>query len=384
LEYALFPSLSDEIKPPLTLQKVDIAPFRNASCRGTLEQMNGSHGLLTFSFPLGQGLGARWRLSFLMPVLALALLWRLQDVSLGLLAGAIVLLSIILHEIGHLIALSLSGGRPTEVLLWPLGSLTHHVPQSGLRTAVCVNLSGPAANLIMVATCLALLPDRATAIALLNPFATFKVPDNELVLLTAVRMCFFANWCLALCNFIPVMPLDLGRVVHSFLCLRFTRIECRDLMLRSGLVLSAFALLAGFVFNISALTALSAFLLILHLHESVQQQPTADVDREEEDETFLGYDFSEGYSSLARSAARQDDAEDSFLSHPDNAPTDNWDTRHRAAIQQAADQLAEEDRILDAILKKLHERGRDALNTRELGVLKLASDRFRQRHAEEL
>ena len=343
--------------------------------------MNDSRGLLTFSFTLGEGLGTRWRLSFLLPVLWLAIFWRLQDITLGILAGAIVLLSLVLHELGNLAGNSITGGRPGEIVLWPLGSLTHHTSGPGARGMLGSNLPGVCLNLLAAAIGLSLVPDRETAVALLNPFATFSVAEGEALRLTAVRMCIFGNWALALANLIPVLPLDCGRVLHQFLTLRFTSAESRDLMLRSGLVLCVFGMLAGFVFDLSSVTALFGFLLILHLHESIQMQPIPERTTTEEDETFLGYDFSEGYSSLARSAARYEDEEDGFAGATDLAAGEDWEPVDEAVHHRDREESAEEERELDAALKKLHESGRNALNARELRVLKLASARFRERQA---
>ena len=65
--------------------------------------MYSTDGILTFSFPLGQWLGARVRVSFLLPVLLLAMMWRLQDLPWGMVAGILLLYSLLLHELAHLI-----------------------------------------------------------------------------------------------------------------------------------------------------------------------------------------------------------------------------------------------------------------------------------------
>jgi len=346
--------------------------------------MNDSRGLLTFSFTLGNALGARWRLSFLLPVVWLAAFWRLQDVVSGVLAGAVILLSLVLHELGQLVGTSISRGRVDEVVLWPLGSLTHHHSGPGIRGIVGSNLVGPLLNLLVAAMCLTFVPDRETALALFNPFAGFQVPADESIRLTAVRMFVFANWCLALFNLLPVLPLDFGRVVHQFLNLRFTLAESRDLMLRSGLVLCVFGMLAGFVFDLSSVTALFAFLLILHIHETIQIPPMPDRTPTAEEETFLGYDFSEGYSSLARSAARYEDEEEGFFGAPEFSPDDEWEPAEDSGRRERSEQAATDERELDAALKKLHESGKEALSPGELRILKQASARFRDRQARDV
>ena len=257
--------------------------------------MYATNSILTFSFPAGRWLGARFRLSFLMPVVLLALMWRLQSPLLGLLGGAILLSAVLLHEIAHLFVARLTGGDAEELVLWPLGGLRHVQHGFTDRSAIFCYLAGPVANLIVAAFLISPLHQAGELVVLFNPFAGLTVHANEAIMLTTLRMVFVANWCLAFFNLIPLLPLDAGHLLRWFLSLRFEEIETRDLLLRLGLVGSLLGLLAGFVFDISGITALSAFILVLHLHEAMlmhQQRVPA------QDDSFMGYDFSEGYTSL--------------------------------------------------------------------------------------
>ena len=62
----------------------------------TIPFMYATDSLLTFSFPMGRLLGVPLRLSFLMPVVVVALMWRLQDPIFGLVTGMILLVSLLL------------------------------------------------------------------------------------------------------------------------------------------------------------------------------------------------------------------------------------------------------------------------------------------------
>ncbi len=117
------------------------------------------------------------------------------------------------------------------------------------------------------------------------------------------------------------------------------------------------------MFNVSAITALSAFILILHIHEVMTAEPPA-----AEDHSFLGYDFSEGYTSLERSVEGGLESEDDA----DRADRDEavrtgilerWKSRREEERQRKESEQQEvENQQLDEILAKLHEQGRDALS----------------------
>lgn len=334
--------------------------------------------LLTFSFPMGRLMGVPLRLSFLMPVVVVALMWRLGDVAFGAIASAILLLSLLLHEVAHLVMARRARCRPATVVLWPLGGMqTTHARQS-FRECLSISAAGPLLNLAVAAGCgwqlqrLGLLRD------LLNPFVMFDLGASENLAHNCLRMTFVVNFYLGIFNLIPVRPLDGGQAFSAFLNLRFVEIETRDLMLRIGLVVSLFGILSGFVFDMSSLVALSAFLLILHIHEVTQLSPP-----EERDDSFMGYDFSEGYTSLGRrdetESLREIEDEESRA-----GIVERWKTRREEEREQRELREQElEEQQLDRILAKLHTDGRESLTVRELSVLNRVSARLRQRNVQE-
>ena len=344
--------------------------------------MYATDSILMFSFPAGRFLGTRFRLSFLMPVVLLALMWRLQSPWLGLIAGAVFLSSIILHELAHLAVARLTGGDAEEILLWPLGGLRPVQPGIENRSAILSHLDGPAANLFILGFLISPLHQAGELAVLFNPFVKLNVPENEVLMLTTLRITFLANWCLAVFNLIPVLPMDGGNLLRWFLMLRFEEHETRDLMVRLGLVGSLLGLLAGFVFDISGVTALSAFILVLHIHEAMRMYQQASLPR---DESFLGYDFSEGYTSLDRSASEWSEVENANTEDSEEFTRtgllERWKARRTEEKQRReAEERMSDDHRLDAILEKLHQHGRDALTADELLILNRVSQRLREKH----
>jgi hypothetical protein len=90
------------------------------------------------------------------------------------------------------------------------------------------------------------------------------------------------------------------------------------------------------------------------------------------DELALGYDFSQGYTSLDR-----DPDEDA---PPRAGPVRQWLERRRQGQQRRQRQQAREDELrVDAVLARLHERGMSGLSPEDRALLLRVSARYRGR-----
>jgi stage IV sporulation protein FB len=319
--------------------------------------MYATDSFLTFSFPIGRLLGVPLRLSFLIPVVVVAAMWRLGDPVFGIMVGMILLLSLLLHEVAHLFVARQLDHSPGTIVLWPLGGMSSAAPPSVFRGGMLLAFAGPLVNFIIAGVSGWELHRTGQLNGLLNPFGTFDLKGTGDISASCLMAVFVINWCVGLFNLVPVRPLDAGQALLTFLQLRFVEAEARDLMLRIGLIVSLVGILAGFVFDISSLVALSAFLLVLHIQEATRWfQP------HESDESFMGYDFSEGYTSLDRN--------------------ENNEVEERA--RRDADERQAEVEQVDLILEKLHTQGRGALTYREISLLNRVSARLRHRNTQEL
>ena len=115
------------------------------------------------------------------PVLALMLLLFPVRFLVG------VLLAALIHELGHLLALKIAGGRVLSIRLRSFGARIEAAPMSPGRTALCA-LAGPAAGALTI-------------------FAWKSFP--ELALAGLVQTVF---------NLLPVYPLDGGRALRNICC----------------------------------------------------------------------------------------------------------------------------------------------------------------------
>ena len=339
----------------------------------TIRRMYATDTILKFGFPLGMLGGARFRLSFLFPIAMIAIIWRLDNLLLGLLATAILLFSVLIHELAHLLVARSAGSEMDEVHLWPLGGLEEPYGRGYLHDHFQTMLAGPLTNLLLALSCMMTL-SAAEVSLLLSPFSGLEVPVGEPLSDTAWRMAFMINWGLFVVNLLPITPFDGGVLFRTYLSTRFTEVESRDLMVRLGLVLGMFGVLAGFVFDISGLVAMSAFVMILHLHENVRWYELAG-----DPDEFSVFDITErpGEASVEffhdESSSSDDPSESSDVS-------EEWRLgREETRLQQEREERRSEEQQVDDILQKLHLNGRDSLSSHELQILNRVSDRYRSR-----
>lgn len=337
----------------------------------TIRGMYATDTILNFAFPAGRLGGIRFRVSFFFPVLALALVWRLQDIPMGLLATSIVLFSVLIHELTHLLVARSTSGDMDEIRIWPLGGLAEPYGRGYLQDHVHTMMSGPVANLLLALSCLLTL-NADQIIPLLNPFAAFVIPESELLTTTVWRMAFLTNWILFLVNMIPIAPFDNGVLLRTYLTTRFTESESRDLSIRLGLVVAIFGMLSGFVFELSGLLMVSAFVAIVHIHDSLrwyenQSQAMALSEYDQLEKESLEESWFE-----SQETPFEDDSSGDAL--------DRWriDREQERLLREQEERKLEEEQV-DSILQKLHLSGREALTSAELHVLNRVSDRIRDR-----
>jgi hypothetical protein len=94
----------------------------------------------------------------------------------------------------------------------------------------------------------------------------------------------------------------------------------------------------------------------------------------------MGYDFSEGYTSLNRAEFSDGESQDEDSSF---GILERWKSRRddeRAVRESEVREMDEQQ--LDIILEKLHTEGREALSDRELAILNRVSARLRQRNTQ--
>lgn len=327
--------------------------------------MNASQSPLFWSFPIGSLFATRIRLSIWFLLLPLILVARL-DFQLACALTVIFLVSTLLHElIGHVLVARSTGGDGHEVLLWPIGGLAWVHPAPTFVSHFFTAAGGPLTNLLI---CLATLPTvlwiNQGSMAF-NPFVLPIAEFSESWGPEFLLLVFFVNWMLALVNLLPIYPLDGGRMVEASLIGRGTAVERKMLCVKIGTIACMLVIAGGLMFDNLWVVTLGSLLLVLNILEGVNVQWG-----DAYDDSFMGYDFSQGYTSLERSAIAEKPVRKSF-----------WERRREQKqamrLQRQEELRRQEELLLDELLAKVHASGINALTPQEKKFLQRTSKNFR-------
>ncbi|HUG93267.1 MAG TPA: site-2 protease family protein [Planctomycetaceae bacterium] len=325
---------------------------------------------LYWSIPFGTWFGTQVRVSIFFPLIVLVLCLRLEDLRLGLIYSGVLFITVLLHEFGHVAAARASGGFGDEILIWPLGGLAFVQPGPSFGARLMTPAAGPLVNLALCAGTLPVVLQSEFVRDAFNPLAAVPVAFAAQPLRDLCLVIFAINWVLLLVNLIPVYPLDGGQMLKTVLQERLPGSTVVDVYVRVGFVCGFVVMLAGMGLDKSLLVAFGAFLLIMNIQESFQLRTA-----ETYDESFLGYDFSQGYTSLERSTPAE---EPPPPRRP--GPVERWKQRRRDRRQTREREEAERiEQQLDALLEKIQQHGLESLTDAERKLLDRASHRYRDK-----
>jgi stage IV sporulation protein FB len=324
------------------------------------------------SFSCGNWFMTHVRVSVLVPLIVLGLCFQLHDLKLGLVFGAILFVSLLIHEFSHILAVRLTGGVGNEVLIWPLGGLALVQPAANFRSQFLTPAAGPLSNLAMCLLVAAPVWRSAEAPGkLFNPFVFPMAGLHEPVAIQVFVLIFWCNWILLLANLMPVFPLDGIRMVLAVLKNRTDIESAAETAIRISLLFAGLIMLVGlFILDSAWIVTFGAVAMILSIVEYFQMR-TADT----LDDSFMGYDFSQGYTSLERS-----NKSNPTTGRRRQGWLERWRERRRAAKELRAKLDAEQaQQQLDEILAKVHLNGIGSLTDAERRLLNRASARLRDK-----
>lgn len=330
--------------------------------------MNQRDNPLFWSFSLGSWLSTDVRVSWYMP-----LLWAGLVISFGPVYGtavaAVLFVSVLLHEFGHVFGARLTGGQADEVLLWPLGGLAFVQPARSFTSQFLTTAAGPFVNFVLCATTLPIVFATDYRLAAWHPFV-IPIPIKEFEVTSAYHwaiVTFSLNWMSLVLNFIPAHPLDGGQMLRTVLTSKMGVLQGAEWATKIGIVAGICLALVGIVFkDITWLIGLGLFLVILAMQELQRIQYS-----EMTEESEFGYDFSQGYTSLERSLPATQEPKPGLWKRWKQQREE--ERRRREALQDQEDEAQ-----LDSILAKLHEHGMTALSPAEKRILERASAKYRK------
>lgn len=345
----------------------------------------------SWSLPLGRVFGITIRVHVLFVAVAAGLVLRHFFhresneqpgvwLDVAMLMG-LLFLSVLLHEFGHCAGARLADGDASEIILWPLGGLAAvEVPHTA-RANFITTIGGPLVNLALCVITAAVLFQlehvRPPWIPTWYPYRTLEASSVSLqtwhgdlkdftspATVVLARL-FYVNWILFLLNvFVIGFPLDGGRL---FQCLLWPRLGYDQATMAAVYMGFIVTLIVGIV----AIVSNEVLVMLLGLFIGVTCWRQWFLLANGVEDSVLGYDFSQGYTSLERDQPRRRKRPNFYQ---------RWQQRRANRRMQREQEAREaEERRMDELLEKVQRQGLQALSEEERRFLKRVSDKFRNR-----
>ena len=179
-------------------------------------------------------------------LLLVAAYFLLAGPGRGALFSVAVILSILVHEFGHVFAVKWLLRAPSTVVLWGLGGLCIHQPTSRPGKQVGISLMGPAFGFGLAGASLA---------------AALLAPDVSPVLNTFLAMMVWINVVWTAANLLPILPLDGGQALRAALQAALGAGRATRITRGISIVLATLALVAALHLEQRFLALFAALLL---------------------------------------------------------------------------------------------------------------------------
>ena len=300
-----------------------------------------------------------------------------EGIGLGLLSVAVLLGSVLAHELGHYLAALRAGSTADQIVLGPLGGLVSHDVARQREAELVVAVAGPAVNFAILLAVLPILWALDIGVGgLLSPLEPVDLLGGPWWAAT-LKLTFWINWMLLGANLLPAFPLDGARLLRALLWPALDYRSAGHVAARaSKLTALGIVVLAWFVRDIMCASVLPMWvplvLLSVFVYFSAQQE-VARLDEGDWDEELFNYDFSQGYTSLERGSDASGRPRPSLRRWLYNRREVR--RRRRLSLEQA------EEREVDEILLRLHESGMQGLTAKERALLNRVSARYRNRQS---
>ncbi|MHC4547955.1 MAG: site-2 protease family protein [Planctomycetota bacterium] len=174
---------------------------------------------------------------------------RLGASDAALICAALIL-SILVHEFGHVFAVRWLLKSESRVVLWALGGLCLHAPARHPRQQVAISLMGPAFGLALAGGCL---------------LVVLLIPIHFVPLARLLRVMVYINVFWTAVNLLPIMPLDGGQALRSALGAKLGSGPARRIARWTSLLTAAAGTVAALVLGDRVLALLGVLLLFQNL-----------------------------------------------------------------------------------------------------------------------
>jgi len=185
---------------------------------------------------------------------------------------ALVFLSVVAHEMAHLVVARRFGIETAEITLLPVGGIsTYERLPKNTKEETLISLAGPVVNLAIAGYLLPFIQDQEPIWKVVHHFEVIHEKD----LLYKLHL---VNLGLISANLIPAFPLDGGRILRALLGLKMNYFKATSVVVISGKILAVVFFIVGIIY-VNLLLLVIALLIfgavqmeeyILHLRSLVR------------------------------------------------------------------------------------------------------------------
>ncbi len=357
----------------------------------------------SWSIGIGRWLGVPVRVHLILMILcvaALALEVNLKlagyqiDSGTALATILVLFCSLAVHELGHWVVLNLFGRQPDTVVLMPWGGISGIDVALPTKSKIAVYLAGPLMNgVVFSMAALFLTSSGHLAIhEIINPFRPFEF-DSSGKYISLMMIVAWVNFQLLIINLLPTFPFDGGAILRSVahhLGRGDTNIRIEATVMFIGIA-TGFAMIGISFFlremdlgplNLGWVGILLAGIVICFCARAsfYHNISLENLDRDSENLEMVSI-LAVAEELESRISDDYPDFEDfDFSDKDENLIYSRWlQEKQEERQQELLDKEAEEDRLADEILGKLHNHGFESLTRKERETLDRVSARIRRR-----
>lgn len=153
-------------------------------------------------------------------IAAVLLAYNLGDARLILMWVAVVLVSVLVHELGHAVALK-AFGQSSAIVLHGFGGLTFSQRKLDRARSIAVTLAGPLAALVLLGIPAMLLRDSDYGVEL---SFDYQLSDQVFGIWPVIVFVAYVNIWWSIANLLPIRPLDGGNVLTELIGIQPARL----------------------------------------------------------------------------------------------------------------------------------------------------------------
>lgn len=228
--------------------------------------------ILNKTFTIGQIKGIDFKIhwSFVFVVFLVIIIGQDKYLNSGgrtqfFITFTILFFSVILHELGHVIAAKYLNVIPKDIIISALGGIARiESLKDKPKKEVLISSAGPLMNLILFLASLLYVLLISKEFIQISELNTFIYTDY----FSIVYKIGFINLLFFILNLIPAFPMDGGRVLRALLSIKFGNIKATKIASHVGRIVALIFFIIGAIYRVPGLIAVSSLVYIMAAREA--------------------------------------------------------------------------------------------------------------------